>query len=88
MKNVTVVVGSGQIGRVIARGGSGVVISSQPGHRLPPLTVEQNGALATTPPEELLGLPFLQPGQVRGSLHAYQLSKRGNALHVLAEAVR
>jgi len=75
-------------GSVIARDGAGVVISSQSGHRLPPLTVEQNKALATTPTEELLGLPFLQLDQVRDSLHAYQLSKRGNSLRVMAEAVR
>lgn len=74
-------------GRIIARGGSGVVIASQSGHRLPPLTVEQSKALATTPVEELLGLPFLQPDQVRDSLHAYQLAKRGNSLRVMAEAV-
>ena len=77
-----------EFGDVIARGGSGVVIASQSGHRLPPLTVEQNKALATTPVEELLGLPFLQPDQVTDSLHAYQLSKRGNSLRVMAEAVR
>src|SRR4051812_31335665 len=75
-------------GNVIAPGGSGVVIASQSGHRLPPLTVEQNKALATTPVEELLSLPFLQPDQVTDSLHAYQLSKRGNSLRVMAEAVR
>jgi NAD(P)-dependent dehydrogenase (short-subunit alcohol dehydrogenase family) len=75
-------------GAVIARGGSGVVIASQSGHRLPPLTVEQNAALATTSVEELLALPFLQPDQVKDSLHAYQLSKRGNSLRVMAEAVR
>jgi NAD(P)-dependent dehydrogenase (short-subunit alcohol dehydrogenase family) len=77
-----------EFGSVIARGGAGVVIASQSGHRLPPLTVEQNKALATTPVEELLGLPFLQPDQVTDSLHAYQLSKRGNSLRVMAEAVR
>jgi NAD(P)-dependent dehydrogenase (short-subunit alcohol dehydrogenase family) len=77
-----------EFGNVIARGGAGVVIASQSGHRLPPLSVEQNRALATTPVEELLGLPFLQPGQVKDSLHAYQLSKRGNSLRVMAEAVR
>jgi NAD(P)-dependent dehydrogenase (short-subunit alcohol dehydrogenase family) len=77
-----------EFGNVIARGGSGVVIASQSGHRLPPLTVEQNNALATTPVEELLSLPFLQPYQVTDSLHAYQLSKRGNSLRVMAEAVR
>ena len=77
-----------EFGNVIARGGAGVVIASQSGHRLPPLTVEQNKALATTPVEELLGLSFLQPDQVTDSLHAYQLSKRGNSLRVMAEAVR
>ena len=77
-----------EFGNVIASGGSGVVIASQSGHRLPPLTVEQNNALATTPVEELLDLPFLQPDQVTDPLHAYQISKRGNALRVMAEAVR
>jgi NAD(P)-dependent dehydrogenase (short-subunit alcohol dehydrogenase family) len=77
-----------EFGNVIARGGAGVVIASQSGHRLPPLTVEQNKALATTPVEELLSLPFLQPEQVTDSLHAYQLAKRGNSLRVMAEAVR
>jgi NAD(P)-dependent dehydrogenase (short-subunit alcohol dehydrogenase family) len=77
-----------EFGNVIARGGSGVVISSQSGHRLPPLSIEQNKAFATTPAEQLLELPFLQLDHVRDSLHAYQLSKRGNSLRVAAEAVR
>ena len=77
-----------EFGNVIATGGAGVVIASQSGHRLPALTVEQNKALATTPVEELLSLSFLQPDQVKDSLHAYQLSKRGNSLRVMAEAVR
>jgi NAD(P)-dependent dehydrogenase (short-subunit alcohol dehydrogenase family) len=77
-----------EFGNIIASGGAGVVIASQSGHRLPPLTVEQNKALATTPVEELLSLPFLQPDQVTDSLHAYQLAKRGNSLRVMAEAVR
>ena len=77
-----------RFGEIIAEGGAGVVVASQSGHRLPPLTVEQNEALATTPVEELLRLSFVQPGQVEDSLHAYQLSKRGNALRVMAEAVK
>jgi len=77
-----------EFGNVVARGGAGVVIASQSGHRLPPLTVEQNKALATTPVEGLLNLPFLQPDQVTDSLRAYQISKRGNSLRVMAEAVR
>lgn len=75
-------------GNVIASGGAGVVIASQSGHRLPPLSIEQNEALATTPVEDLLHLPFLQLAEVKDSLHAYQLSKRGNSLRVMAEAVR
>ena len=75
-------------GDVIDRGGTGVVIASQSGHRLPALSAEQNHALALTPVEDLLGLPFLQPDRVTDPLHAYQLSKRGNALRVMAEAVR
>ncbi len=77
----------GAFGAAIAPGGSGVVIASQSGHRLPALTVSQNKALATAPVEDLLDLPFLQPGEVRDSLHAYQLSKRGNSLRVMAQAV-
>lgn len=77
-----------EFGNVIASGGSGVVISSMSGHRLPPLSIEQNKLLATTPVEELLALPMLQLNQVKDSLHAYQLSKRGNSLRVIAEVVR
>jgi len=74
-------------GQVIASSGSGVVISSQSGHRLPALTPEQDRALATTPVEDLLGLELVKAHNVRDTLHAYQLSKRGNALRVMAEAV-
>jgi NAD(P)-dependent dehydrogenase (short-subunit alcohol dehydrogenase family) len=77
-----------EFGNVIAPNGSGVVISSQSGHRLPPLSVEMNKELATTPAEELMDLQMLQPGQIKDSLHAYQLSKRANSLRVMAEAVR
>jgi NAD(P)-dependent dehydrogenase (short-subunit alcohol dehydrogenase family) len=77
-----------ELGNVIARGGAGVVISSQSGHRLPALTPEDNKALATTPADELLALPMLQPDRVTDPLYAYQVSKRGNSLRVMAEAVR
>ncbi|KWA31595.1 short-chain dehydrogenase [Burkholderia multivorans] len=76
-----------EFGKVIVEGGSGVVIASQSGHRLPPLSTDDNKALATTPVEDLLKLPFLQLDQVKDSLHAYQLSKRGNALRVMYEAI-
>lgn len=77
-----------EFGNVIAADGSAVVIASQSGHRLGALTAEENRLLATTPTDDLLALPMLQADQVTDSLHAYQLAKRGNALRVMAEAVR
>ncbi|WP_376696247.1 SDR family oxidoreductase [Wenzhouxiangella sp. EGI_FJ10305] len=75
-------------GDVIARGGSGVVVSSQAGHRLGPLASEDAAALATTPADDLLDLPMLQADEVTDSLRAYQIAKRGSSLRVQAEAVR
>jgi NAD(P)-dependent dehydrogenase (short-subunit alcohol dehydrogenase family) len=77
-----------EFGAIIARDGAAVVIASQSGHRLAALTAEENALLATTPADALLALPMLQADQVRDSLHAYQLAKRGNALRVMFEAVR
>jgi NAD(P)-dependent dehydrogenase (short-subunit alcohol dehydrogenase family) len=77
-----------EFGSVIVAGGSGVVIASQSGHRLPALTPGQNKALATTPADELLSLPMLQPDKVTDPLNAYQIAKRANSLRVMAEAVR
>jgi len=75
-----------EFGKVIAEGGSGVIISSQSGHRLPALPQEQNEALATTPVDELLELPFLKA--IDDTLKAYQYSKRCNVLRVMYEATR
>ncbi len=77
-----------EVGKVIAEGGSGVTISSQSGWRMPALTAEQDRYLATAPAEELLDADFLQPENVRDSLHAYQLAKRCNEKRVMYEAVR
>ena len=77
-----------EVGKVIAKGGIGVVISSQSGHRMPALTPEQDRALAMTPTEELLSLDFLQPEKIRDTLHAYQLAKRCNEKRTMYEAVR
>lgn len=74
-----------EFGRVMARGGSGVVISSQSGYRMPALTVEQDALLATAPAEDLLKLDFVKG--VKDTLHAYQMSKRCNSLRVRGEAL-
>ena len=73
-----------EFGKVVAEGGSGIVISSQSGHRLHALTEEENAALATAPTEELLKLPFIV--SITDTLKAYQYSKRCNVLRVMGEA--
>ncbi|RYY16694.1 MAG: SDR family oxidoreductase [Alphaproteobacteria bacterium] len=77
-----------EFGKVIVEGGSGIVIASQSGHRLHALTAEEDTALATTPVEELMALPMLQPDVVTDPLNAYQIAKRANSLRVKAEAVK
>lgn len=77
-----------EVGKVIRRGGVGVTISSQSGWRMPALTAEEDELLATTPADELLSLPLLQPENIRDTLHAYQLAKRCNEKRVMAESVK
>ena len=75
-----------EFGKVMADGGSGIIISSQSGHRLPALPQEQNDALAMSPVEELMRLPFIK--EINDTLKAYQYSKRCNVLRVAYEACR
>lgn len=73
--------------RVIASGGSAIVISSMAGYmpaRLPP---EQEHALAHTPTDELLALPFLGPDAVPDSMVAYGIAKKANHLRVQATSL-
>lgn len=76
MKDVMLWAGAGQIGMAIARRmGAGMKI------------VVGDEKLATTPTEELLSLDFLQPENIRDTLHAYQMAKRCNEKRVTAQAV-
>ena len=75
-----------EFGKVIAEGGSSIIISSQSGHRLPALPQEENDALAMTPCDELLEIPFIKA--IDDTLKAYQYSKRCNVLRVMYEATR
>lgn len=77
-----------EVGKVIKENGVGVTISSQSGHRMPALTIEEDMLLATTPTEELLSLDMLQPDSIKDTLHAYQMAKRCNVKRVMAEAVK
>jgi len=75
-----------EFGRVIAPRGAGIVISSMAGHMFPPFDAEQEHALAHTPTDELLALPFLNPGGMGGAAYGY--AKRGNHLRVQAESLK
>ena len=77
-----------EVGKVIKKGGVGVHISSQSGHRMPALGVEIDEQLATTPCEDLLKLEVLQVENIRDTLHAYQMAKRCNVKRVMAESVK
>lgn len=77
-----------EVGKVIGKGGVGVTISSQSGHRMPALPPEVDEQLACTPTEELLDLEVLRPDHIRDTLHAYQMAKRCNEKRVMAESVK
>lgn len=75
-----------EFGKVIAKGGSCVIISSQSGHRLGAIPNEDSELLATTDTEQLLNLPLVK--NINDTLKAYQYSKRCNVLKVMYEATR
>jgi NAD(P)-dependent dehydrogenase (short-subunit alcohol dehydrogenase family) len=75
-----------QFARVIAPGGSALVISSMAGHMQPQLSPEDEHALGFAPADELLELPLVKA--VPNSMAAYVLAKRANHLRVQAEAIR
>lgn len=77
-----------EVGKVIKKGGTGVTISSQSGHRMEQLGAVIDEQLATTPTEELLNLDVLQTENIKDTLHAYQLAKRCNEKRVMAESVK
>ncbi len=76
-----------ETGKVIKRGGAGITVSSQSGHRMPALGAEIDEQLATTPSDKLLALDVLQTANIRDTLHAYQMAKRCNVKRVMAQSV-
>lgn len=76
-----------EFGHVIAPGGAGLIISSMAGYMMPALTPEQDDALAYTPTDRLLDLPFLQGDTIPNTLVAYMMAKRANHLRVQAAAM-
>lgn len=77
-----------EVGKVIKRGGTGVTISSQSGHRMKQLTAEEDELLACTSTDKLLDIDILKPENIKDTLHAYQMAKRCNEKRVMAESVK
>lgn len=75
-----------EFGEVIAPGGAGVVIASMAGHLFPPLTADQEKALAHNPPAELLDLEFIS--SVTESTFAYPIAKQANLIRVRAASAQ
>lgn len=73
--------------RVIAEGGSELVVSRTAGYVSPALPKEQDHALAFTSARELLKLPFLSAEAIPNSMVAYIISKRANHLRVQASSI-
>jgi NAD(P)-dependent dehydrogenase (short-subunit alcohol dehydrogenase family) len=75
-------------GGVIAPGGAGVVIASMAGTMAAgQFPAEMEGALALTPADELLNLPFLAAGAVPDPGAAYGIAKRANQVRVQAASL-
>ena len=72
-------------GKVMAKGGAGLVISSQTGYmmRLPNEAEQQ---ILTTPTEELMDLPYMKETALLNTGFAYIIAKRANHLQAMKAA--
>ena len=71
--------------QVMAKGGAGLLISSQTGYMYPiPYEVEQQ--ILSTPTEKLLDLPFIKDVAMQNSGVAYMVAKRVNHLQAMKAA--
>lgn len=77
-----------EFGRVIARGGAGLVIASMAGSlSAGHFPAEVEAALTHTPADELLALPLLRSFSAGDAGAAYSLAKRANQLRVQAASL-
>lgn len=74
------------LGPVMAKGGAGLVVSSQAGYMGPVLTTEEERQIALAPADELRSLPCLSPERMTNPGLAYIASKRANHLRVRTAA--
>ena len=66
-------------GRVMAKGGAGLIISSQTGYMFP-IPYETEIEILNTPTEKLMDLPFIKETAMQNSGLAYMIAKRINHL--------
>ena len=72
-------------GKVMAKGGAGLIISSQTGYMYPiPYETEQE--ILNTPTERLMELPFIKETALQRSGVAYMIAKRVNHLQAMKAA--
>ena len=72
-------------GKVMAKGGAGLVISSQTGYMYP-ITYETEQEILSTPTDKLMELPFIREVAMQNSGLAYMIAKRVNHLQVMKAA--
>ncbi len=72
-------------GKVMARGGAGLIISSQTGYMYP-IPYEVETEIMNTPTEKLMDLPFIQETAMQQSGLAYMIAKRVNHLQATKAA--
>ncbi len=73
-------------GQVVSPGGAAVVVASMAGHMAGGLDAASERALAATPAQDLLDLPFLVPIAAGDPGPAYSVAKRANLLRVQSAA--
>jgi len=71
-----------EFGKVMARGGAGLIISSMTGYMPSPLSKDDEHLLRVTPTDELKELDCLKEDVIVNSGVAYVVSKRANQLRV------
>lgn len=72
-------------GKVMARGGAGLIVSSQTGYMFP-IPYEEEQKILNTPTEELMSLPFIKETAMQNSGFAYMIAKRVNQLQAMKAA--
>lgn len=71
-----------EFGKIMAKGGAGLIISSMTGYMPSPLTKDDENLLRITPTDELKNLACLKEDVIVNSGVAYVVSKRANQLRV------